>query len=636
MTPVHITKRSSTIGVGALLPAAAAACLYASTLMSAISGCAHEYCADVGEFQVALPLWGTVHYTGYPLYMLLGSPFVTVLHVFGISPALGASIYSLVWETLAVAGLVILLRRFFNASIWLAGGIGLLFAVIEPIWVHGVLAEVYSLSMVLSVAILYLAIALRRNWSDKRGWLLAFLCGAGIAHHRLLGLHVIPVGMYLLPILPRSRSVYRWLVVAALCFAAGFLPYLDIPLRIELGSTWNYDQANTWQGFWRIFWGTEVAGLQQPGIALSALLSAAKDIVRVLVSDFTLPGIVIIGFIGARAMWSRQTRSVTWFIVGVGISYVLFALLFHDAVLLQATLMVAILALCLLLGIGFSSLSLVWQKTGAILCFGWAVWLMINNWGFVASLTSNQKGVAYMATAERLEAPDGSIVMAPWGPDYFALAYAQRVEGRMAQWLIVDHRADFGDLMARASHSVYTHMNTLYVFGPDWWTAKLGSPLRIVSAGPAMVMLTAESLERPTTGGVFLGDQIILDHWEIRSLSQESLDIILYWAAMDTPTADYSTSVQVSDQEVVSRPEDLIAVSDSYAPVYGWNPTSHWLPNEVIREDHVIQIPPGRSLKSVHVGMYIQDSSGNFHELGPRIILRQENGQWVVDPRREP
>ena len=59
------------LGAGAV-----AAALYGATLMSVVSGCTSEYCADVGEFQVALATWGTVHYTGYPLYMLLGSPFV--------------------------------------------------------------------------------------------------------------------------------------------------------------------------------------------------------------------------------------------------------------------------------------------------------------------------------------------------------------------------------------------------------------------------------------------------------------------------------------------------------------------------------------------------------------------------------
>lgn len=82
-----------------LLPALGAglisALLYLSTLMSNIAGCFHQYCNDVGEFQIALATWGTVHHTGYPLYMLLGSPFVSALRWLNVSPAAASSILEL-------------------------------------------------------------------------------------------------------------------------------------------------------------------------------------------------------------------------------------------------------------------------------------------------------------------------------------------------------------------------------------------------------------------------------------------------------------------------------------------------------------------------------------------------------------
>ncbi len=87
--------------------------------MTAISGCADQYCLDTGKSQVALARWGTVHYTGYPLYMLLGS--VTLLRAFGAPPAMAASLYSLLWEVLAVLGLA-LLAGFLTGDPWLAAG----------------------------------------------------------------------------------------------------------------------------------------------------------------------------------------------------------------------------------------------------------------------------------------------------------------------------------------------------------------------------------------------------------------------------------------------------------------------------------------------------------------------------------
>lgn len=633
MASIRMTKSSSTLRP-ALLIVAIAVCLYASTLMTTINGCIHEYCVDVGEFQIALPLWGTVHHTGYPLYMMLGSPFVTLLRVFGISPAMGASLYSLFWGILAIAGLVVVIQRWSN-NLWLVGSIGLLFAVVEPIWVHNVLAEVYSLSMAFSVAILYLTFKLREKWSDKLGWLLAFAGGAGIAHHRLLALLLIPIGVYLLPVALRSKSFPRWLIIASLCFGAGFLPYLDIPLRVQLGSTWNYDRTNTWQGFWRIFLGKEVVQLQRPNLAPSALLSAAHDIGQVLISELTLPGVILISWAAAHGIWSSQTRSATWFVASVGAIYVLFVLFFRNAVLIQATLMNAILASCVLLAIGLSSLKTTWQNIAGVICLGWALGLAIHNWPFVTSLTHNPSGVNYVATVENLEAPEGSIVMAPWGEDYFVLAYAQRIEGRMAQWQIVDHRADYGDLTANGLRRIYTHSSTLYIFGPGWWAERLGSPLRITSAGPDMLMLTSEPLGSPTHSGIPLGDSIVLDHWEIRPLNQGSLNVTLYWVATQTPTADYSTFVHLSDQETIAKPEDLVAQSDYQTSVYGWYPTSHWVTNEIIREDHLLQFQPERSPKMINVGMYRQDSNGVFQHLG-HVQLRQQAGTWVAVSQASP
>lgn len=37
------------------------------------SGGDHFYMADVGETQMVLNLWGTLHGTGYPLYAIIGN-----------------------------------------------------------------------------------------------------------------------------------------------------------------------------------------------------------------------------------------------------------------------------------------------------------------------------------------------------------------------------------------------------------------------------------------------------------------------------------------------------------------------------------------------------------------------------------
>ena len=610
--------------------------LYASTMMRTISGCAHEYCVDVGEFQVALALWGTVHYTGYPLYMFLGSPFVTALRLIGIPPAMGASLYSMLWEVLAISGLVLLIHRL-SGSVWLAGSLGLLFTVLEPVWVHGVIAEVYSFSTALSVGILYLALDLQETWSDKRGWLLALLGGMAVAHHRLLGLLLIPVGAFLLPVAFRAwnagrskghmlLAAGRWLTVALVCFVAGFLPYLDIPLRIRLGTSWFYNRADTWAGFWHIFWAKEVSNLIELNTKWLVWLSALRTSLQTMISDYTLPGAILIGWVTLRGWQRPETRPIASLLLAIVISHLFFVTFFPQAVLIKAVLMNMLMALLILLAIGLKSFPPRWQSLGAVLCLMWAVGLGIRNCPFIISLTRDQTGVRYVSVIEQAEAPPGSVIMAPWGGNYFALAYAQRVEGRMSQWQIVDHRADF-----KGVDRVYTHFSTLYLFGPDWWAERFGEPLRITSAGPEVVMLTSEPLASPATPGIPIGDGIVLSGWEIRPIRPDALHIVTYWSALQTPSRDYSTAVYLTDREQLLQPEDLIAQVDYANPVYGWYPTSRWMPLETVREDRILSFPSQRPPKTMVIRMYWRDGEGSFHTLGQVILQKSEMG-WELVP----
>ncbi len=623
-------------GHGSVLPLAIsigviAASLYFSTLMLNIGSCKSAYCADVGEFQVALATWGTVHHTGYPLYMLLGSPFVTLLRWLGMPPAAGASAYSLLWEVLAVTGLALVIMRLTHRG-WLALGASLLIAVLRPIWIHGSIPEVYSLSMALSVAILWVTLDLHERWSDHEGWLLAFLGGLGVAHHRLMAILLIPVGLYLLPSVWRRKDFWRWLAFSVPLFLAGFLPYLDMPLRVRLGSTWNYGRPDTWDGFWFIFWGKEAAGLQKPNFNPAMLAAAIRDVFYLLRSELTLPGLCV-GVAGScAALGAHRTRSVSVLLIGTIIGYLLFATTFHEAVLIEADLMLPLAALVILLASGLSLLPSRWTILAGLLLCGWSVLLATRNYPIIYQLTHDPFSINYIQQLEQLEAPKDAVVMAPWGARFFALAYAQRVEGRMTQSNIVDHRANLKELAQATTGRIYTASDTLYVFNTDWWTAHLGAPLRITSVGPNLIALTAQPLEAAPKRVLLIGDNLALVRWEVRPLTSDGqTDVILYWTTSSTPATDYSTYIHVTDLDEIASPDDLIAQNDSSAPVYGWYPTSRWQPNEVVREDHIVFLPPDRPARTIFAGMYSRDTSGNFIQLG-RIALRNIEGQWIAQP----
>jgi len=67
---------------------------------------------------------------------------------------------------------------------------------------------------------------------------------------------------------------------------------------------------------------------------------------------------------------------------------------------------------------------------------------------------------------------------------------------------------------------------------------------------------------------------------------------------------------------IAEQKRDLVAQSDFAAPVYGWYPTSEWQPGEVVREDHTLDLPADRSVRSIFVGMYSRNAGGGFDQLG--------------------
>ena len=177
--------------------AVVSALAYSTTIMFSFNGGDSPYTDDTGEFQLALTLWGTSHPTGYPLYLFLGSPFVNLLRLFGVPPALGASLFSMMWTLIAVIGVAMIVWRLTprhedtktqNLFVVLSSFfIALVFALTRSVWIHASIAEVYALNMVFEVATLWLTLDLMEKWDDKKGWLLAFVAGLGVDQREQVG-----------------------------------------------------------------------------------------------------------------------------------------------------------------------------------------------------------------------------------------------------------------------------------------------------------------------------------------------------------------------------------------------------------------------------------------------------------------
>jgi len=121
--------------------------------------------ADPGEFQASVPLLGLAHPTGYPLYHLLGWVWVHLIPVADIPWRL--NLFSAVAAALAVGGMAVLVTDVAaRVYPWLTPDrhyllgfvAALCLALLPTFWTQAIVAEVYALQALFTVALLYLAL----------------------------------------------------------------------------------------------------------------------------------------------------------------------------------------------------------------------------------------------------------------------------------------------------------------------------------------------------------------------------------------------------------------------------------------------------------------------------------------------
>jgi len=203
---------------------------------------------DAAEFTLVLALNGVPHPTGYPLYVLLGHPFVLLLHALGASWAYASNAWSAVGGAVAIALLHALALRLIPARAAL-GRVGR-FALacvpvailgVNPVWLlDAIFAETYTWHLAWMCGTGIAMLGLMRSWearssaADREGagakrlaraaLLWGLLCGVGLAHHRTA---LIPVAVFSAGVgfaLLRSRRARPALLVPAL--AGLLLPQL--------------------------------------------------------------------------------------------------------------------------------------------------------------------------------------------------------------------------------------------------------------------------------------------------------------------------------------------------------------------------------------------------------------------------
>jgi hypothetical protein len=337
--------------------------IYWPTMLTQINGGNSPYMDDVGEIQVSLNVWGTVHMTGYPLYAILGNIVVSILRTLGVHPATAPSLYSLMWGYITLSAFYLLVYRCISyGDAGIAAVATFLLGLTRTIWTHHVIAEVYSMSLAFQVILLTIAL-----WPDlnaknvqRRIYLLALIGGFGVFHHRLIGLLTPGLLLAMLPtlfLLPR-KQVITTLLLALPIGLIGFLPYLYLPARALAGSNWVYGDPSTIEGFMHEFLGREAAYLMKTPANIEALIGdigKTFSIIGIEMMPFfaIVGGILLLGsVIILRIIYIASIEAIILSSSIVG--YLLFLFFFHRVVMPEAVAMPIVTVLVLGIALGLT------------------------------------------------------------------------------------------------------------------------------------------------------------------------------------------------------------------------------------------------------------------------------------------
>lgn len=583
-----------------------ATAIFAPTVQTIPNGSSHYLMIDVGEMQVVLNNWGTPHATGYPLYVMTGNILTSLFTAFGVPQLVAPVIVSWLWGALMLAVLYWLARHLNGGRIPLAALIVLAFALTRSLWIHFVVAEIYTFALMFHALLLAVALSrIKDTTSPARIYWLAFLGGLAVAHHRAT---IVMIPALLIAVWPHFRQQWRHLpritAVSLALGVLGFLPYAYLYIRGRSGADWVYGQPGTLSGLWDEIIGREAERFIGLAPSFDAFWSHLVDVNMTLIRDITLPGIVIgvVGLLWAMRRTEHRRSAVILAVLSL-VAYLFHAILYRDVL----SALILLVTLPLIFGWMYSALAL--REVAAIpararvavplaALVGISAYLAVYNTPFIGSLTGDQTGVQTIQQINR--APEDSTVMLAWGTRYFAASAEQILRGGLSHITLIDDKVDYAALTAPIITPEYTFFNQPLT----WWRDRLTwDGLYLSAAAPYLVAIDdAPRLSdapvptiTPVSAAVMCADDLIY------------LDVV--WQAPATPPPDLSIFVHgLADDGA------LIAQGDQSAPVYGWRPFSTWRPHERVRDIYPLSPTPDR-LQIIRYGLYRTTSDGGFENV---------------------
>jgi len=645
--------------------------LYLTTLQTIPNGAEHYYMIDVGETQIVLNTWGTLHATGYPLYVILGNLLVAGLRVVGVSAAAAPGVVSLLWTVLALVGMFLVLGSQFsvlskelpaisdqrsaaepeaknqeskiknqllstkNPLLLVAAGTVILFGLTRTVWIHAAIAEIYSFGLL--ILVILLALALWPTPIRGRLYWLALLGGIGVFHHRAI-LMAAPALVYAvwgeifgtnykaqstksevdgdqLPAInqePKTRYpvLIKRLVICLLIGLLGFLPYLYLPARA--GVAWAYGEPGTWDGFWDQFLGREASRFIGAPPTSEGLIANFNLVNSVLVTDVTAPGLIA-GIIGLLVGLRMHRRAAITLLLSGGVAYVFHVLLYTDVL----SALILPITLSLAFGWGFlaervlSSQFLVLSLPflGARFPIRSLVVLGVMGVFAVVLVGQNYEFIRELTTNETgLE----TIALAENAPPGSTLM----LDWGPRHFAVGFARDVLGDLPNIRLVSHKADFKTLVTQGalltPEYTFYNRPVSWWEEQIGASVYLHAAAArLVQITTEREIAANP---PETGIAALEQavrctpEAINLYVAWVAAEQPTQNLSVFVHLLDAN-----DGLIGQGDQSAPVYGWRPLTGWQAGEIVRD--VYPLPRAVGAAQIRYGFYRALDGGGFENV---------------------
>ena len=561
---------------------------------------------DSEEFQHVAYTLGIAHSTGYPLYLILGKIFTTLVPIGNV--AYRMNVLSAILTALVVV-FVYLNTRLLTQRQLAAIATAALFATNTAVWRQAGVASVGPLNLLILSALVYALLL----WHARRAPLTiaAFIFGLGLAHHRTILFLAPAIALFVLLSDPQIVRRPREWTHALFWLALPLVLYLYIPI-FGNAPPW---YINTLEGFLNYVAGSE-AGTYTRSNWLE-LGQAFVSILQYLFESFGIFGIALIGF-GAVSLVPKFNRAETQttdsraaLFLGLGVpTYLAFATLVTGEPDRYFVLPFVFLIYWFAMGVGdiegrvitlsksknfsehparfFESLRL-----ALVLVLALIIFLPFPARMRSADWSSFDRVYKLWDEIFTLPIPQNATIVGSWD-QLNAMRYMQRIENRRLDVQAIGTLYDPAPQTEAArialsdGRAIFLAPGIIQPIG-DYRYAQLG-PLLEVRGAPQMQPPAAQK-------NITLDPSLTLANYEITTALEpyapttsiaptRSVRVTLDWQANDS-VKSFLVRVRLYD------PDGRAIAQKDEPPVRGLYAPSQWQRDEYVRDVHNVQIPGG-------------------------------------------